>query len=284
MVVVGCRNAFAVNRVGFGGPSFPLAFSVREAAGSWLVRATAAQAAELADVLIHAANDTIVVLGLGTNSFVDEDYAQWPLSRIAAEQGVACLVHQLGALATGVPGLSEEVIAFQREDLPRFLDGWSPYDLALADMPGSPDPDRIDELALVIGTADFAEPVLVGLPGSRLVYGGHDDCYVYIESSDPRVPHAVLTRLLALLVGSALASDAPQEVPEPNEGITVRLIEDSSHWTGRITAASADTVTVGLAAVEAPWRLADPIPERVDRTVVFDIGHRHWRLVSARMH
>ena len=102
MVEVGRHGAFAVNRTGLDGAPFPLSFSAREASGSWMVDATAAQAAELADVLMRAANDTIVMVDLATNSFLDEDYVQWRPSRIAAEQGVNCQAHLLGALASGV--------------------------------------------------------------------------------------------------------------------------------------------------------------------------------------
>src|ERR1035438_3352822 len=84
-----------------------------------------AQRTELTDVRIRPAGDTIVVVDLATNSFIDEDYVQWRPSRIAAEQGVSCQAHLLGALASGVAGLSEEALAMRRDDLPRFLAGWS---------------------------------------------------------------------------------------------------------------------------------------------------------------
>jgi hypothetical protein len=51
-VEVGRHGAFSVNSIGLNGTPFPLSFSVREASGSWMVDATAAQAGELADVLI----------------------------------------------------------------------------------------------------------------------------------------------------------------------------------------------------------------------------------------
>ena len=79
---------------------------------------------------MRAANGTIVVVDLATSSLLDEDHVQWRPSRIAAEQGVSCRVHLLGALASGVVGLSEEVLVMRRDDLPRFLAGQSPYELA----------------------------------------------------------------------------------------------------------------------------------------------------------
>ena len=38
----------------------------------------------------------------------------------------------------GVTGLSGEILAIDRDDLSRFLAGWSPYELTLVDMPGQP--------------------------------------------------------------------------------------------------------------------------------------------------
>jgi len=93
MVEVGPHGAFSVNGIGLNGAPFPLSFSARKAGGSWLVDAAAAQAGELADMLTGAAGDTLVVVDLGTSSFVDDDYVQWPPSRIAAAQGVRCQAH-----------------------------------------------------------------------------------------------------------------------------------------------------------------------------------------------
>jgi len=215
LVEVGRHGAFSVNSIGLDGTLFPLSFSVREASGFWIVDATAAQAGELADVLMRAASDTIVVVDLGHSSFLDKDDAPWPPSRIAAGQGVSCQVHPLGALASGVIGLSEEAVALPRDDLSLFLAGWSPYEMTLVDMPDGPDPGRMEEIALAIGTAAYDEPVLPVLQGSRLRYSGHDDCHLHVESADRTVPAALLSRLLALLAGSALVGASPVEVPEP---------------------------------------------------------------------
>jgi hypothetical protein len=282
VVEVGPHGAFSVNSIGLNGTPFPLSFSVREASGSWMVNATAAQARELADVLMRAASDTIVVIDLAASSFLDNDNdVPWPPSRIAAGQGVSCQVHPLGALAAGVIGLSEEAIAMRRDALPRFLGGWSPHELTLADMPGSPDPERTDEIVLALGTAAYYdEPVLPGLPGSCLLYSGHDDCYLHVESTDQTVPPALLSRLLALLAGSALAHVFPVEVPEPATVIAESLTADHAQWTGRLGAVSGDTVTISLSAVAAPWRLGHPLPERTDRTVIYDVQQGLWRIAT----
>lgn len=282
MVEVWPYGAFSVNRLGLGGiPPFPLSFSVREASGFWVVHATAAQARELADILTRAAEDTIVVVDLATNSFIDEDYVQWRPSRIAEEQDVSCQARLLGSLASGTASLSEEALAIRRGDLPRLLAGWSPYQLTLVDMPGKPTPERIDKIALAVGTAAHDEPVLPCLAGSRLRYSGHDDCYVTVESADRAVPAALLGRLLALLAGSALARGSRVEVPAPS-GVTVTsLIEDSAHWTGGLGAVSEDLVTVNLSATATPWRPGEQLPGRIDRTVIYDVRQAVWRPVTA---
>jgi hypothetical protein len=259
-------SAFAVNRLGFGSAPFPLTFSVREADGSWVVDATAATAAELADIVVGAANETVVVADLATVSFLDDDYVEWPPSRIAAEQGVRGQAHRLGALATGVVGLSEEVLVLRRDDLPRFLAGWSPYQLTLVDVPGPPSAERLDEIALAFGTAAHHEPVLPGLVGSRVWFSGHDDCYVTLESTDPTVPVAVLSRLLTLLAGMVL-EDA---VVEPDGALVADLIARSGHWVGVPGRVTEDSVTVDLAATTERWRLGTRFPDRVDHTVVLD--------------
>jgi len=281
VVEVGRHGAFAVNRIGLDGAPFPLSFSAREASGSWMVDATAAQAAELADVLMRAANDTIVVVNLATNSFLDEDYVQWPPARIAAEQGVSCQAHLLGALASGVVGLSEEALVMRRDDLPRFLAGWSAYELTLVDMPGRPTPERLDEIALTIGTAAYGGPVLPGLAGSRLRYSGHDDCYLAVESTDQTVPVGLLSRLLALLAGSALAGASSVEVPDPASATVTSLIEDGPHWIGVLGAVSENVVTLNLSATAVPWRLGQRLPERVDRIARYDVRQGLWRLTTA---
>jgi hypothetical protein len=259
-------HAFAVNGLGFGGAPFPLTFSAREAEGSWMVDATAASAAEVADIVVGAANEHVAVVDLATVSFLDEEYAQWPPSRIAAEQGVGAQVHHPGALASGVVGLSEEFLVLRRDDLPRFLAGWSPYQLTLVDLPGPPSPDRLDEIALALGTAAHDEPVLPGLVGSRVWFSGHDDCYATLESTDPAMPAAVLGRLLALLAGTAL-DDA---VAEPDGALVADLVARNAHWVGGVGRVSADSVEVNLAATAERWRLTTRLPERVDHTVVLD--------------
>ncbi|WP_147434626.1 hypothetical protein [Micromonospora musae] len=279
MVAVGPDGAFSVNSVGLARAPFPLSFSVRATKGSWLVHATAAQAAELADVLMTVAGDTIVIVGLETNSFLDESYRPWRPSLIAAEQGVGYEAHDVGVLASGVVGLSDEALVIRRDDLPRFLAGWYPYELTMIDVPGAPTAGRLDEIILAVGTAGHDEPILLSLTGSRLFFSGHDDCYVAVESTDPSLPAAIMSRLLALLVGSALVDDSVVDVPDPDVEALESLIEESRHWVGVLGVTTRDAVTVDLHAVPEPWRLGEPpVPARVDRRAVYDITTGGWRL------
>ena len=280
MIEVGPHGGFSVNGLGLASAPFPLSFSVRAARGSWMVTATAAQANELADVLTHAAQGSVVIVDLATNSFLDEDDRFWPASRIAADQGVDFQAHPLGMLASDVIGLSEETLVLRRHDLGRFLAGWSPYELTLVDVPGTPTPERLDEIALVLGTATHNEPVLPDLAGSRLWFSGHDDCYVAIESTDPAMPATVLGRLLTLLIGSALVDAGPVEVREPDDVIVAGLIEESSHWIGKLGVVSSSSVSVDLSATSEPWRLGQPLPGRVDHTAVYDVMHGAWEFAA----
>jgi hypothetical protein len=169
----------------------------------------------------------------------------------------------------------------RRDDLPRFLADWSPYELTLIDVPGRPTPERLDEIALAIGTAAHNEPVLPALAGSCLWFSGHDDCYVAIESTDRAVPAAVLSRVLALLVGSALVDGSSVQVPDPDSATAESLIEESRHWVGMLRTVSENQVTVDLSATSERWRLGQRLPERVDRTAVYDVAHGVWRLTAA---
>ncbi|WP_422735102.1 hypothetical protein ACN263_16060 [Micromonospora sp. WMMD729] len=233
---------------------------------------------ELADVLMPPANDTIMVVGLETNSFLDEEYQQWLPSRIAAEQGVSFAAHDVSVLASGVVGLSEEALLIDREQIPRFLTGWSPYELTLLDLPGTPTAERLDEAIITVGSARFDEPVLPDLPGSRLLFSGHDDCYVFVETTDRAVPARLLGRLLALLVGSALVGSAAVEVTAPPVETVERLIEESRHWVGEIATSTPGSVTVDLYATSEPWRLGQPVPAQVDRRAVYDVANSTWQV------
>jgi hypothetical protein len=279
MVEVGPYSAFAVNKIGFDRASFPLSFAARMAGGAWVVKATAAQAVELADVLVRSANDTIVVVGLETSSFLDEQDPLWSPSRIAAAQGVTHETHRLDGLTSDV--VSAEALVIGRDDLPRFLTGWSPYHLVWVDAPGAPTPEQVDEIALTLGTTNYEDPVLPELVGSRVCFFGHDDCYVTVEATDSAVPRTVLGRLMALLVGSALVDESLVDVLDPGGEVTESLIEQSSCWGGCLGAVSEASVTIDLSALPEPWRLGEQLPERVDRTVTYYVSQRIW-LSSSR--
>ncbi|MEU4356194.1 hypothetical protein [Streptomyces virginiae] len=264
---------------------FPLSFSVREAEGLWRVRAGAAQAGELADLLVSVANDAVAVVSLETNSYLDEDWHPARPSLIAAELGVPCTVHSLGSWAAGTNGLAEEFLVMDRDLLPRLLDGsWSPYELTLIDVPADVTEEQLDELALVLGTTGIDNSLLSRLGDSRVWFSGHDDCYVLLETRDPALPAAVLARLLALLAGSALAELAEEpfsRVPEPGPWLPEQLIATAPHWNGALGNVTEDLVTIRLAALPGPWRLGVSFPEQADLTVTLDVRHGTWRISPA---
>ncbi|MFC0843401.1 hypothetical protein ACFH04_06570 [Streptomyces noboritoensis] len=285
MIEVGRDGAFTVNCVGVDRLPFPLSFTVRETGGSWQIDAAAAQAGELVDVLSRSANDTVLVVDLATNSFLDEDFQQWRPSLIAAEQGVDFTTHPIGAWASDAPGLGEEILVMHRDGLPRFLDGsWYPYELSLIDVPTAPSPAQLDEITLAIGTTAFDEPLLPRIEGSRLWFSGHDDCYLTIESTDPTMPARVLSRLLALLAGSALANageTSSVRIPEPDTATTDRLIREHPHWIGAVEATSATLATIRLSALPQPWRLGQQPPAHADHIATLDLTRGTWHIAPA---
>ncbi|MFI9306632.1 hypothetical protein [Streptomyces triculaminicus] len=283
MIEVGRQGAFSVNSVGVERRPFPLSFSVRAAEGMWVVAAGAAQAGELADLLATAANGSVAVVSLETNSYLDEDWQSLRPSLIAAELGVPCTVHPLGSWASGTYGLAEEILVLDRDQLPRLLDGtWSPYELTLIDVPTGATPEQLDELALVLGTTGIDEPLLGRLGNSsRFWFSGHDDCYVWLETRDSALPAAVLARLLTLLAGSAIAAltDGPSScVPEPEPWLPERLMATAPHWIGALDTATEELVTIRMAALPDPWRLDVPVPQQADLTAVLDVRHGTWRI------
>ncbi|MER5885436.1 hypothetical protein ABT160_16530 [Streptomyces sp. NPDC001941] len=285
MIEVGQQGAFSVNSVGPEGLPFPLSFSVREAEGLWRVSAGAAQAGELVDLFVAVANEAVAVVSLETNSYLDEDWHTLRPALIAADLGVPCRVHTLGSWASGTHGLAEELLVLDRDLLPRLLDGtWSPYELTLIDVPADVTPDQLDELALVLGTADVDQPVLSHLGDSRVWFSGHDDCYVFLETQDPALPTALLARLLSLLAGSALAGITEEplsRVPEPGPWLPEQLIATAPHWIGALGNVTQDLVTIALAVLPDPWHLGVSFPRQADLTVTLDVRHGTWRIASA---
>ncbi|WP_043470757.1 hypothetical protein [Kitasatospora sp. MBT66] len=280
MIEVERDSAVNVNGTGPEHRSFPLTFSVRAAGGSWLVDATAATAGELAGLLADRAAGPVAVVDLHTCSFVDEHSRSWSPSLIAAELGVDGAVHPVGVWASDTIGVGEEFLLLDRAELPRLLDDtWTPYQVAVVDLPGEVPPERLDELALVVGTTAFDQPLLPHLDGSTLWFSGHDDCYLRVESTDPAVPGALLGRLLALMAGSALTdADDAVPVPEPDPALTDRLIAAGPHWAGTVAAVSATEVTLTLTALPRRRRLSDPAPAGAWRAVTLDLVRGRWRL------
>lgn len=296
-VEVDAFNAFGVNRAGLERAPFPLSFSVVESEGLQCVHATAVRAYDVVDVLGAGADSTAVLLNIGQNSFFDDDFTSWRPRRIAEEQGVGCTAYDIGWAASS-RFRCDDLLVMPWRDLRRFLKDWSLYAIDILDVRGRLDRDQADEIALVVNTYDLETRLLPLLPGSRVYYSGHDDCYLYAETTDPRVPVRLFTRLLALFAGSAVLArggdDAGQPgmvtalgpseaghvtVPEPDESLVAALIGDHCHWAGTVEDARPDgTVTIGLVRRERPWRLADPIPPGAPVRITIDLETGQWQL------
>ena len=65
------------------------------------------------------------------------------------------------------------------------------------------------------------------------------------------------------------------EVPDPADTVVEALIDEIRHWVGALGAMSQHAVAVSLFAVSAPWRLGQPLPNRIDRMAVYDFTEEH---------
>lgn len=268
-------NAFCVNQVGLDGPGFPLSISVEATDGLWAATGTAVRAFDLVDVLAASAYDIAVVLNIGHNWFGDGDDPIRP-REIARRQGVRAHAHDI-TWATFSGHYPSDLLMLRWRDLDRLLDGWSCYDIDIIDVDDWLWDAEVDELVLAVNTRRGDAGLLRQLPRSRVVYGGHDDCYFQVESVDATLPARLLTRLLALLAGSALLGSDRAEVTvaEPDWALAERLLHHSRHWVGRVVDHRPGRMArLGLAP--AAWRLGEPIATGMSSTVVFDLTTGAW--------
>ncbi|GAA2389108.1 hypothetical protein Cme02nite_71250 [Catellatospora methionotrophica] len=273
--------AFAVNGVGSreGTLPFPLSFSVSSAGGVFDVVAAAASASELVDLLAAYARGQAVVLNVGTNSWLNDDYGQLPLGRIAGEQGVAAQVHDIRWAATRY--WSDDLLVMPWAELPRFLDGWYPYDIEILDVAGTLTAAEVAELALAVNTRAPDAPLLPTVAGANLWFGGHDDCYLNLETASADLVSLLLARLLALRAGTALLIDgdlAAEDVvvPQPPVALAAALLAVSSAWVGRVAQVRAGAVELALAPVDVRWRTGNQLPGDMPYTLTLDLPSGRW--------
>jgi len=267
-------NAFRVNTVGLQANPFPLSISVTPHDGVHRVQATATRAYDLVDALTADAHHTAVVLNVGQNNW------------IAGEQKVAAACHDIRWAASS-RFESDDMLTMPWQQLPRFLSGWSPYELEILDAPGPLDDITADELALAVNTFDGSSLLLPRLPTSGFYYAGHDDCYLYAEATDPQMPIRLLTRLLTLFVGSSLLDDDTEAltIAEPDPALATALLEANRHWIGTVRSTKPDgTVAIGFAPTDTTWRLADPLPTLATTSVIFDLATGSWRMSPGNDH
>jgi len=82
------------------------------------------------------------------------------------------------------------------------------YDIVVVDVPQNVDEAGQDEIVLKVNTQRADEsPTLPSLGGCSVLFDGHDDCYLYVETFDQQLPERLLGRLLTLLAGSSLVGE-----------------------------------------------------------------------------
>ena len=255
-------SGFGVNRVGVPGrhsTGWPLAFSLSHAEDVSVVSAVSARAEAIADLLVRDANPHLVVFDAGYHVY-DDDSAQVPLTRIAADAGVTARAH-------------DDVLVLARDDLRPLLRDLPLYDLVVVD---TVDPESYEEVVLTAWTADpSAAPVLRALPGSRLLYDGHDDHYVYLETRSPSLPGALLARLLGLFAGAAILGEREAVlVSEPPPALAESLLAVSPEWCGWPRALRESSLE--LALHDTGWRLGEAFPDTPAWTVTYDVVTKEW--------
>ncbi|MDG4820420.1 hypothetical protein O7635_00955 [Asanoa sp. WMMD1127] len=251
-------------------------FSLWRARGHVIVDATPAAIQDIAD-LLAAAGGTVAVVRVASSSFFhDDNVTRWSPSEIAAAQDVRATVHDFGGLADGL-NISREGLVLAAEDLAAFVTGWTPDHLTLVGLLNAPTRERLDEIALAVGTDDRDGRLLPTLPDVTFWYAGHDDHYLWLESTDEAFGAALLARLLANNAGLAHETVDPVAVAEPDDAAVRDLLARSEYWAGFWVTQSPTTVSIGLSAVSAPPRSWDPRPERFDLLVTYDLESRTWR-------
>ena len=268
-------GAFSVNRVGGSEALFPLAFNVTETAGVFVMSGAAAQACELMDLITAAAQEWLLILDVGHHDY-EPGGGQASLAAVAAEAGVRATVHDI-RWATLTPSLpADELAVVARDDLARLLDDLPLYNIQLLDTAGEPGDDELEQLVLAARTAAAdGPPLLASLPGSRLRFDGHDDCYFWVETRDPALPARLMARVLGLLAGTALLDGRDDVVvTEPPGDLIGSLLAESGQWTGAVTSRSESALTIGLEPER--WRLGDEVAAHPARVLTYAVPSGTW--------
>ncbi|GAA1380608.1 hypothetical protein [Catellatospora chokoriensis] len=264
---------------------FPLSFHATSAGGVHSVDATAASISELVDLLAAHARGQALVLNVSTNDWLDGDYQQLPLGRIAEEQGVAAEVHDIRWAATR--HMSDDLLVMPWSRMPRLLGGWYPYDIEILDVAGPLTSAEVEELVLTVNTHNVGKaPILPVLANASLWFSGHDDCYFSLETTSAELPPLLLARLLAAQAGAALIEaadpagtreDAVVMVPQPPAGLAAELLGIGGHWVGTVAQVQAgEQVTLALAPTNARWRVADWLPDVMPHELTLDVVAGTW--------
>ncbi|MEU8081002.1 hypothetical protein AB0B31_36810 [Catellatospora citrea] len=264
---------------------FPLSFHTTSTGGVHSVHATAASISELVELLAAHARGHAVVLNVSTNDWLDDDYQQLPLGQIAEEQGVAADVYDIRWAATR--HMSDDLLVMPWSRMPRFLDGWYPYDIEILDVAGPLTSAEVEELVLTVNTHAVGKaPILPVLADASLWFSGHDDCYFSLETTSADLAPLLLARLLAAQAGAALIvaadpegtrEDAVVMVPQPPTALAVELLGIGGDWVGKVAQVQAgERVTLALGTTNAHWRVSHPLPDVMSHELTLDVVAGRW--------
>jgi len=259
-------NSFQMNSASEEQKLFPLCFTLK-AAESGVCRAWLhAQALrEVVDLIVAHALDGACLFDVGHAMVESGTNDVRSLEGIAAEAGV------------GLTTLDPEVHLMKTAQLPRLLERFEHYNLALLDVPSTFTPDEAYQAVLdsaeCLGHA--SPPVLHFARRSSLFLHSHDDCYLYLETRSRERALAHGARLLQEYV-AALAGGAAGEVAPPPVEVLESLLAATGSCSMFDSNSTLDGGVLRLGHDGRNYRLGDA-PKPPDAWLEYDVAHRHWR-------
>jgi hypothetical protein len=192
-MIISQANAFSINRL--AGAFFPLSVKVTQKENVTGMSLCAQAVVDVCDLIEQAAQDSIVVFGVGQVSNLDER-TDLPISlaELAENAHVPFTMVDAGT------------IVLPKGSLFALLSTFCHYDLSLFDI--GKDWREIDIISQVIAHREHdwrgQAPLLARLPASKFFLDCHDDCYLSLETCNPQAPKYFFMRTLQIFTGTIL--------------------------------------------------------------------------------
>ncbi len=218
-ISVNLPNALTSNFA--GAIPFPASFEHHLTQGIAQIYMTAMRSADLFDLPSLVTRPAYLVSNLATSDYVSDEHGGWidrPLADILAAASVAPLM------------IDGDILALTTSDLVALLREVEQYNFRAIsiDSPAS----NTTELWLSVEDFSFASSLLLKTVRASTYVDTHDDCYVYIESTDSQMVAEAAALLLAHIVGAAVypTAEASLAVGYPS-GEVLRSLLEGPHFT-----------------------------------------------------